>query len=313
MKTRTRAKRRGFTLVELLVVIAIIGIIAAITIPTLYNAVLAARRTRITIELSELDKAVEQYKNDMGDYPPDFSSIRLTTLAAFQADLRDSGNVVVRHFRKAFPRHTEDLQLFFRNPRMDPNGAPSVPDRDEALVFWLSGLRKDPRKPLSGSGDLEVRIDFDKVRLVDPDNDGWMSYVPKDGSGAPYLYFESRTYDSSQYTFSGASVTETVRPYAFQAGDPTTTNNIGWAKADKFQIISAGLDAEFGDWQTPNPPATHGPHSPPAYTYKLFPHGMEKLNVTIGTDTFHFYQYSKTDRDNICNFSDKGKLEDHMP
>lgn len=55
---------KGFTLIELLIVVAIIGIIAAIAIPSLLNALDRARQTTTVANLEKLGQSVEQYIMD---------------------------------------------------------------------------------------------------------------------------------------------------------------------------------------------------------------------------------------------------------
>ncbi len=63
-------KEKGFTLIELLIVVAIIGIIAAIAIPSLLNALDRARQTTTVENISRLGQGVEQYEMDYQIAPP---------------------------------------------------------------------------------------------------------------------------------------------------------------------------------------------------------------------------------------------------
>jgi general secretion pathway protein G len=64
-----KKRESGFTLIELLIVIAIIGILAAIAIPNLLNAVQRGKQKRSMSDMRTMATAIEAYAVDYNFYP----------------------------------------------------------------------------------------------------------------------------------------------------------------------------------------------------------------------------------------------------
>lgn len=72
---RIRLNKKGFTLIELLIVVAIIGIIAAIAIPNLLNAIQRGKQKRTMADMRAIGTAVEAYAVDNNFYPAGASAV----------------------------------------------------------------------------------------------------------------------------------------------------------------------------------------------------------------------------------------------
>ena len=64
-----KRNEEGFTLIELLIVVAIIGIIAAIAIPNLLNAIDRGKQKRTMADLRSIGTSIEAYAVDNNVYP----------------------------------------------------------------------------------------------------------------------------------------------------------------------------------------------------------------------------------------------------
>ena len=293
------SKHRGFTLVEMLVVIGIVAVLAALLLPAVMMALNHARRAAIVIELGQLNDAIESYKKDKGDYPPNF---------------RDA-DAFVRHVRRCYPKIAPTELGYFITT--NNNGQfvfvqGRALDEGECLVFFLGGIRKDERYPFGRTGGANAPLtkyyEFDETRLVDDNNNGFASMRAKNSKETFYIYIDSRSYlECAQFTALGdsadayayaenSSVPENcVRPYwsenvananatdlrlKFKPVNPTT-----------FQIICAGQDGDFG-WYDGT-----GARTPADAQVKFYP--------SAGN-------YRDEDKDNITNFSG-GRLEDRIP
>jgi type II secretory pathway pseudopilin PulG len=278
----------------MLVVIGIIAVLAALLLPAVMRAMNAARNTAIALEVNQLASAIEAYKQDKGDYPPNF---------------RDQATVL-RHIRKCYPKIDQNYLQTLMNTLfpsgINPKVAPVI-DEGESLVFWLSMTDTDPRYPFLSyhnpaglTANPKRYYDFDQSRLFSSASDGVPAYRAKFSKDSFYIYIDSRSYldtcriqgygnDSFNSYAYAKTDTNRVRPYWSDVPNPppTPTRRREMFKPvnpTTFQIICAGQDGDFGYQADPD--------------VKIFPTGDN---------------YNPEDRDNITNFSNGRTLADNLP
>lgn len=95
-------RERGFTLIELLVVVAIIGIIAAIAIPNMIDAIERARQKKSVAEIRTLVVALQNFAVDYGGYPNSSHNGELLTQLSAIKD-KDGDAVFTPFYIQSFP------------------------------------------------------------------------------------------------------------------------------------------------------------------------------------------------------------------
>ncbi len=96
---------KGFTLIELLIVVAIIGIIVAIAIPNLLNAIQRAKQRRTMADIRTSATGVEAYAIDMNRYPPAAGSYD------FPVGLSKVGTVGSQLYKYVSPTYVKAIPL----------------------------------------------------------------------------------------------------------------------------------------------------------------------------------------------------------
>jgi type II secretion system protein G len=143
-------KQNGFTLIELLIVIAIIGILAAIAIPNLLNAVQRGKQKRTMADMRVLATAIESYNVDHSAFPSatcaagvftdpgtvldssSFSNLMPTYVVV--APLRDGWqNYVVYNVDIALSKY--NIRSYGRNGTVDASTCGTTTDFNDDIVY----------------------------------------------------------------------------------------------------------------------------------------------------------------------------------
>jgi hypothetical protein len=263
-----------------------------------------------------------EYKDKHGSFPPNFRQY-------------DS---FIRHVRTAYPKidpaHLNRvIQTIWNDTSLNTGNPPPVTtipvlDEGECLVFWLYLVDDDPRYPfkaadsnyattaqaaLLAAKSPEKIFPFKEERFVANDGDQFPAYRALYSKDTCYIYIDSRSYfffvvnDYSDkqtyaaYADGNYAPGYYVRPYWSEDRSTTVnpppiprTNHFKPVNPTTFQIICAGQDGEFGI----DPPTTPGA--------KFFKGGGNS-----NSDTEPGYQSG--DRDNMTNFSEGRRLQDHIP
>jgi hypothetical protein len=240
----------------------------ALLSPVVYLAIVRAQEARIAAEVTSLDGAMKAFKEKYGMYPPsDFSAVSSPT------------GPVALFLGKAFPNCSVSNEIQWITNNSGGSVSPA-----QALVFWLQGFSPDTEHPLSGLANAPSTpfFPFDQSRLVNT----WATsnptifqrfavYAPANGQNAPYVYCAGQNYTTQPAfpgTWTSQGGTGTCKPYL--------QDGATYANPNSFQIISAGLDGNYGSGGGSYPSGTN---------------------------------YAAGDLDNITNFSNGTNLQNDVP
>ncbi len=310
MNARTSRNTRGFTLVELLIVITIIGVLAALAAGGAMYVQGKAREAMTKTQVGQMEMALEQYKNEYGEYPPLLSD------------------------QKAVERHAASRWKRASVTYADILAAAGLPAESTAhqriaatLTFWLGGHRDTTGTYTGFSADVANPLKIGGQRAASLFDFNEKNTLPIGGTTAfcyavfdkPVVYFRSTSLgDAMAYMQKPAEGDgDKVYPLACDMGEfgvavpyaKTFTGNLsgfGWTPADfaaadlswygakKFQLIHPGRNALFAD---------------PELRYDNGDAGCkETWFACVGTGDGITYE----DNDNITNFTDTATLEGAM-
>jgi type II secretion system protein G len=318
-----QVRKCGFTLVEMLVVIGIIGVLAALLLPAIMRAVGTARNTVIALEVKQLETAIEAYRLEKGDYPPNFRDVDTVRRHIMKCYPRIDQTYFAAFMRLAFPTDTSTPPNPINPTPPSSSSAGTIHiDESECLVFWLSLTDTNPQYPFLAyynPGGLAVNqkkyYDFDQTRLFPQPSAAVgdvQSFQAKYCGETYYIYADSRSYNrpysevwdicrfasdktpsNGNFAYDDNTALQ-VRPYwstkpslnpITGTGTLAIRENLQPVNPTTFQIICAGQDGDFG--------------------YLSGDTDVKQFNSGIN--------YSLGDNDNITNFSNGRTLKDNIP
>jgi prepilin-type N-terminal cleavage/methylation domain-containing protein len=257
------SRRGGFTLVELLVVITIIAILFALFSAAAVKLIGKGDDVKLRSEVSQLALAVQSaqqnyqvsYFPDVVWLPPAFDPTGATGQFMKSMWTRlDSTSVNSTNGTVNVPNEGSYPVLAYWGV-----SSPIKLQGDQALVFWLGGLRDSSGVPIGFSTDSVFPMkrsgqrvspfysgfSVDRLRVfAGPNRGDYPSFVDTFGA-APYLYFstgKSENSYSNPITLVVNGSQMTINPF-LKSGTGTSPRFVNPAS---FQIVSAGRDGIFG-------------------------------------------------------------------
>jgi len=313
--------RSAFTLIELIVVILVIGILAAILLPAIGNVRATARNAQVTVDIKNLEAAIAAFKLKFGMEPPSSFLIGSENVHYTGSDIGKSSIAIMRELWPSYVPREADSNL---PGQVLGISGPQYLNGAECLAFFLggpgmytasgsstdllpNGFSSNPLSPFFQSGSSRVGpfLEIDTAKLVDVDGDGFYEILDTlPNQTMPYQYLSSyngRGYkpfgaDGNPGTADDEVITISGTPKMFSAylkkdGNwadaskaPSGVNNAAYWNGKSYQIISPGLDGEYGvggEYSTEN--------------------GL-KIKAD-NADTFRSKEKRNAEIDNITNFS----------
>ncbi len=217
--------RTAFTLIELLVVISIIIMLAGLLLAAVMRVFITVDEARVANEVSQLNLAVESFKNTHGFYPP--SKITIA------GDAASSDTQAQMAIKRMFPRI--DWNNMDWNGDGSPDAGATTLNGAQCLVFFLGGpggqgFSTNPTNPTATGGDRIPPFNFQPNRLGGA---GFPAY--QDIYGNPYIYFSSYNRPNG---YIGTDCPQL-------GGGPYTVSAGKYANPNSFQIISAGRNGLY--------------------------------------------------------------------
>lgn len=133
---RYSRQRAAFTLIEIIVVVVILAILAAVVVPNVIHRVDDAKNSAAISDIKSFENACDQYKLDVGQYPPNLDALVDKRQAA--ADEQGKWNGPYLKNQSTIPKDPWGHDYIYKTPgdggrdydiySAGPDGQPGTPD-----------------------------------------------------------------------------------------------------------------------------------------------------------------------------------------
>ncbi len=142
MLIKLAKKREGFTLIELLIVVAIIGIIAAIAVPQLLNAIQRAKQKRTMADMRSIGESLEIYQIDFNRYPPTIADLNPDYM--FNPPAYDAWGTAYQYDLESTTYQLYSVTSWGRDGGQTSTVAGIIHDFDDDIIFSMGQFTRYP-------------------------------------------------------------------------------------------------------------------------------------------------------------------------